>query len=268
MNKFFLIIGALLLSLTVSAQNWSYGLVHNGDHSFSVVAVPNFTGEVDASDMGFTLIADIGHNISIDVNNLTDKKGSNWTVKAVTSETLSSVDVGNGDKDAYIFNRIPQQLVYDAFEGTPFTVVTFKVLGAPTSGTLELAANNNSLILDLESKGFGARSFYNANIGQGTREYFQSRVPGQEKFDFSPEASSDVELTGITMYPNPADTSFVIRGLEMSSDVTIHDMNGKLVMSKMEYENGEINVSQLQTGLYFVNISNDGGNTTKKLIVE
>ena len=259
----------LFLIATMSyGQNWDFGLVQNSGYTFDVVAVPNFSGAVDASDAGFTLTAQIGNSITVDTASLVDGEGIGWGATAVPAATLTSVGVGDGTKDAYLFSRSPQQILFTATAGTPATMVTFNVTGSPTSGILELAANTDPIVVGLEGLGFGGNSFYNADTGSGTNEYFQTRVSGQELFDFSLLSNPDAELTGISMYPNPANNDFVVKGLDLESNITIHDMNGKLVMTKESYTGDAINVAQLQAGIYFVNISNDNGSATKKLIVE
>jgi hypothetical protein len=85
----------------------------------------------------------------------------------------------------------------------------------------------------------------------------------------------DLELNNIVMYPNPAtqqvsiafDASFID-----SLEVTITNSLGQTLQKVNETSNGSsiisLNVSSLNTGLYFVTIKNGNQSTTKKLLVK
>jgi hypothetical protein len=85
----------------------------------------------------------------------------------------------------------------------------------------------------------------------------------------------DLQLNNIVMYPNPAtqqvsitfDSSFID-----SLEVTITNSLGQILQRVDETSNGSnvisLNVSNLNTGLYFVTIKNGNQTTTKKLLVK
>lgn len=85
----------------------------------------------------------------------------------------------------------------------------------------------------------------------------------------------DLQLNNIVMYPNPAtqevsiafDSSFID-----NLEVTITNSLGQTLQSANETSNGSnvisLNVSNLNTGLYFVTIKNGNQSTTKKLLVK
>ena len=71
------------------------------------------------------------------------------------------------------------------------------------------------------------------------------------------------------IFPNPTENAFSIHGLKETSSLAIFDINGrKLIHVPSIMNNQKIDVSSLQSGVYFVNIAS-GSNTfvTKKLIV-
>lgn len=76
-----------------------------------------------------------------------------------------------------------------------------------------------------------------------------------------------------SIYPNPAKESVTIGWNANSADkaqISIADVSGKVVYSGVATMNSNmtINVSNLQSGLYFLNISSDMGNSTQKLIIK
>ena len=76
----------------------------------------------------------------------------------------------------------------------------------------------------------------------------------------------DIDFTSISVYPNPAKNQINIVNAE-NSTIKVYDMLGKLLISKENITAQEqINVSQLQTGTYFININNSSQSSIKKFV--
>jgi|JI7StandDraft_1071085.scaffolds.fasta_scaffold05436_3 hypothetical protein len=80
--------------------------------------------------------------------------------------------------------------------------------------------------------------------------------------------TSQNEITGLKMYPNPVSngTLFIETAANAEKTVTVFDVLGKQVLKTISSEN-EINVSELNAGVYVVKISEEGKTATKKLVV-
>ncbi|MBC7384130.1 MAG: T9SS type A sorting domain-containing protein, partial [Bacteroidia bacterium] len=79
---------------------------------------------------------------------------------------------------------------------------------------------------------------------------------------------SEVTDLGLSLYPNPAATSFNVTfsGESNSASVRIIDMNGKEVLNQsISNLNGSVNCDFLQNGLYFVELNANGKTAVKKL---
>ena len=78
---------------------------------------------------------------------------------------------------------------------------------------------------------------------------------------------NDNEFNDVKMYPNPANDylSFDTNSSE-NIDVQIFDILGKSVL-RLEKVINSINISELKSGIYFVQITLGSEKTTKKLIV-
>lgn len=89
----------------------------------------------------------------------------------------------------------------------------------------------------------------------------------------------DFKITGVlnneiftkdnfTISPNPINNIFLISGInnENIEQVTITDINGRIVKTISTNFQNEINISELNNGLYFVNIKTDIGLSSKKII--
>ena len=71
-----------------------------------------------------------------------------------------------------------------------------------------------------------------------------------------------------SMYPNPVVTMLNINNTNDVSKVNIYDVNGRLVqtMDVFAQQNITLNVAELQTGVYFVNVYNKTGVQTAKFV--
>ncbi len=74
-------------------------------------------------------------------------------------------------------------------------------------------------------------------------------------------------LTELTIFPNPVAERLGIESSEKDFEsITITDVNGRIVISILDPDSNEIDVSNLNTGIYFLKIASSEGNTTRKFI--
>jgi hypothetical protein len=78
--------------------------------------------------------------------------------------------------------------------------------------------------------------------------------------------SLDKNNTVVTanIYPNPATDVLNVSGVEGVTSLVINDINGRTI--KTVNNASSINVSDLTAGVYFVNITSENGNVTKKFM--
>jgi ELWxxDGT repeat protein len=102
--------------------------------------------------------------------------------------------------------------------------------------------------------------------------FFSATTPvtGKELFKYQDPALSidNVELeASVSLFPNPTKNKFSIETNHVIRNITVHDIQGKIV--KPFKENlAFYGVEDLTSGLYFVKIDKDNGSITKKLIKE
>ena len=73
------------------------------------------------------------------------------------------------------------------------------------------------------------------------------------------------DIVDVTVYPNPATESIVVVMNDSSVQrIDLYDVTGKIVITSTETE---IDVSELESGIYFVNILTEKGPVTKKISV-
>lgn len=80
---------------------------------------------------------------------------------------------------------------------------------------------------------------------------------------------SENSIAGLKVYPNPVTRGYFFVETELNAEktVAIYDLLGKQVVNTTT-SSSEINVANLNSGLYIVKITENGATATKKLIIE
>ena len=102
-------------------------------------------------------------------------------------------------------------------------------------------------------------------ISNGTTE----RIMVDEFTWTAPTLSTEnFETTEFTVYPNPASNGFVniTTASNEAINVSVFDVLGKKVLSQTI--NNRLNVSTLKSGVYILNLNQNGATTTKKLVIK
>ena len=79
-------------------------------------------------------------------------------------------------------------------------------------------------------------------------------------------SSDDLFEKTITLYPNPAHATITIGATEKELKYSIIDINGRLIKTSMIVGKSTIDISDLSSGLYFINLQDGNHNITKKLM--
>ena len=82
--------------------------------------------------------------------------------------------------------------------------------------------------------------------------------------DCSSLNTEEFDITGLKLYPNPVKDKLFIQGLSGPTKVSIYNLLGTLVLSKITFN--EINVENLQTGIYIIKINDEKKEIIKKFI--
>ena len=82
---------------------------------------------------------------------------------------------------------------------------------------------------------------------------------------------SEFDISGFNMYPNPTNDILNIKLNNINkANLSIYDIRGKLILQQTIFEerNLDLNVLELQSGIYFVKINTPHTKIVKKLIIE
>src|SRR5690625_2405847 len=212
---------------------------HQGENAYydelTLTSGEPFTLKVKANSEGelkatiaWTDRAGVGLNNDLDMR-ITNSQGNTFYPWRLNPADYAAPALNNGDNSV---DNVEQVLVQNAVPGEEYTItVTHK--GNLTSG----------------------------------KQDFGIAVTGIQS---TPMSVDKYELTGVSLYPNPADNKIFIE-LETSESVEIEifDLNGRKVKEgKTTAFSNEIDISDLNSGVYFVKINSEGKTKTKKLIVK
>lgn len=254
----------LLSTKSIAQDGYTYTLIDNGNYSFSVAAVPNTSTSNFATSVqsyGFTIIVPDGVTTTI-----TSSLGNAAGVTFFDGNNVAQPTI-----DGYLVTETlgsPASLPAPS-SGTVTPIVTFQINGSPTSGILEILANDSALAIAVTP----LKSFMQADmIDDGSAAFTNvvdpnaSGVSGDSTFDFSTLSVAEKQFELLTVYPNPASAIVNINNSEKPIQrVEIYTLNGQLLLNQTR-NLAQMNISQLQTGMYLMKLYTKEASKTIKLV--
>ena len=76
------------------------------------------------------------------------------------------------------------------------------------------------------------------------------------------------DLSDIKVYPNPTKDVLRIEGLKSQSNIRLIDLSGKTVLTNVVSNNDQIDLSEVNSGVYYIEIENNSSRIVKKIIVQ
>lgn len=129
--------------------------------------------------------------------------------------------------------------------------------------------------VDISSPSMSTNIFYNVNktncilfVPQGSKALYQAAVQWKDftKIIEMTTAVPDLTDTSIKIYPNPIKESFRIDGLDEKANISVVDLNGKIVINRQIIGNDPVLVGDLIQGIYLVRIATSTGNYEQKIL--
>ena len=146
---------------------------------------------------------------------------------------------------------------------------------------------NDSVRLDLESKGAGSSFYGNLSLTVGSSEnpleedgtYYVYVLPynnahalgttNANPLSVTASSLNDVATASVSVYPNPTSNNITVSSLQKINNVEIINTLGQVVYSDNTAANGySINVKNFERGTYFVKVRTNGKVSTSKVIVK
>lgn len=236
----------------------------NNDGNRVIEVVDGETLEYTAcfGQCGETCITAAPANITfqVDMNAETVSPEGVWIIGGFTDFQTNAIQMTDDDSDGiYTTDAI-------AFEGSPF--VAYKYV----NGDVTVAENEESA--DFATLGCGIPNGIGGWNRIHTRSGEDEVLPVVPFNSCGPLSTNDIELGRVAIYPNPSDgVSFI--EVENPNNHTLRmnivDITGKTVTENMVINTNryEINTTNLNSGLYFLNIVNERSETAVyKLMVK
>ena len=171
----------------------------------------------------------------------------NVTMEVVASKGLTKpcgLDVF-GDRLIVTDNATSEILVYDISKS-----------GFPLVGRIKLPTTDvMGVKLDKEGK-----IWYVDKTAKTVVRIDNDKVLLKGDNGFLVSTEEKVEITTVSMFPNPSSDKINLTGFKNGSIITVYDMTGRKAMSISEIDYTEINIdiSELENGMYIVSVESEG----------
>lgn len=133
--------------------------------------------------------------------------------------------------------------------------------GGGVSSEVIYQPSHNNYYVNSSSR-FGSKIIFAGFIGENINGSISSAIIS---IDCSVGVVEPV-IPEVNIYPNPTKDQIKIDGLIEPSNVQIFDIYGKLVLAQEYQDNEEINISNLNVGVYILQVRNSKGVFSQKLI--
>lgn len=272
MKKKFTLLLVSLITISSFAQ-YSFTLVKNSDYQYTVSAVSGFDSGTDQPNMesfGFTIMLPSG--ASIDQSTLDFKYLSLGEFTVTDDAALGALDPSE-DRDAILITSSSGSGVFSAhLSAVTLDLLTFDVLGDPTSGKVELLSNDET---PADAVGGAFDSYINIDSSGGTMNVTDQYTgqSGDTEFIFNSLSNPTFNATSFEMHPNPTTGTFVIALSQDIGDVevAIWDLRGRQVSGvRTQQTNNTINIeaSHLEAGVYMVEVIKGQKSLQKRLVIK
>lgn len=181
-------------------------------------------------------------------NDLTSLDVSNNTLLAdfrASRNELTSIDVSNNIA-----------LTILSFANNDLSSVNAKNGNNTAITTFDAASNTNLSCIEVDDADYSATNWINIDAETSFSE------------DCSTLGVDDELFNSVSLYPNPSEGIFYLKGLQESTRIKVYDVHSRLVFQNEIHTNEAIDINDMPVGMYFVNISNASGSTTKKIVIK
>lgn len=231
-------------------NNWDVSNVQNMSFMFSEAS--SFNRRLNGWDVGNVQSAVYMFSLATSFN----QPLNNWDVSSVLdmsnmfngttsfNQTLGNWDVSNVTNMSNMFFNVTLSTVnYDDL------LIGWESLSSLQNGVV--FSGGNSKYCNASNQRDNIISNYSWTITDG----------GQDLCNLSVD---DLIEKSFVIYPNPAQNYFTIQSTKAIDEISIYDLQGHAVKN-FKYQN-QYGLSDLSSGIYFINIKTDKGEVTKKLI--
>ena len=202
--------------------------------------------------------------------------GNTLTPENISIAALNT-NVNNYESKLISFNNITitgtvvAGVVTQLTPGQVFTTSTnYNVFDGTTNGVLRTGfAEANYIGTTIPTGAFNITALGYDNVSSATPPVLTPQFIPRNLADFTTLQNQNNEIAGLKVYPNPVSNGVlhVESSLNLEKTVSLFDVLGKEVI-KTTTSNTTINIANLNSGIYFVKITEGEKTATKKLVVK
>jgi hypothetical protein len=200
------------------------------------------------------------HNLgNLHANNIAKWDGTVWD------------SVGSGVDST--FNTVQIQTLLE-YNGYLYAGGTFYIAGGNTVHNIAKCDGTNWYDVD-NGMGSGgaiwvrALDIYNGELYAGGHFYSAGSIVANSiaKLYAPLGIEANLKSDSLSVYPNPSKGLFTLESYEIIDKVKLYDLQGKLLLDQIPHKNKlQVDLSDLSSGLYFLNVNPHGKNVFKKII--
>lgn len=289
MKNFYLTLSLLVFTGIISAQNFEYSLsllgtnATTGNYEVALMATPDFD-ETDGNSADIGTVVSMSTNVYVQtsgfVNNCVNSgpplfedvcdypiEKEEWSANYLTAPSTAS------GRTVFSLERTEtgESTFFDAINGTPVILAVFQIYntgaGLPTTGDITLVDNGDT-ILNGTPNGSYLNIKYTMATGNITTDLYGTLSTTSNSINFATLSNTETELTNVSVYPNPVKDTLYIKGLDTElTKVEVYNLNGQKIITK-DSNLTSLDLSTLNTGIYFTKLYTSNGSKTIKLIKE
>ena len=250
--------------------------------------------------------ADLNYSYGFETDNLSIEgwfteniipQGENWYISA-DNEAIEgnklAILVGSktSDSNSWLFSR-PITLIKDTEVEINYSVRKYNIAGSNGSGDLRVTIGTEATAVGQTTDLSASASVTNTAFEKVTKKYkvlangtyyigFQGTFATQDDTNWSLMFLDDISVkdpalstndfisSKFSVSPNPANDVVTIANADnmFVNNVTVTDLNGRTVKN-VSFDNvatAQVNVADLASGLYIMNVTSDKGTATKKFV--
>lgn len=202
--------------------------------------------------------------------------GNTLTPENISIAALNA-NVNNYESKLISFNNITITGTVVAGVVTPLTAgqvfatsTNYNVFDGTTNGVLRTGfAEANYIGTVIPTGAFNVTALGYDNVSSATPPVLTPQFIPRNLADFTTLQTQDNEIAGLRVYPNPISNGVlhVESHLNMEKTISLFDVLGKEII-KTTTSNNTINIANLNSGIYFVKITEGEKTATKKLVVK
>jgi hypothetical protein len=247
------------ISLNISGGKAPYSILwNNGSTATSLQNLTSGTYNVTVKDSNNCRTESLAIVLT---NNETTIEGFVLDESAINAND-GSIDISvSGDVASYTWNNGATTQDLENITNGTYTVIVTTTNGCEIVKSFFVATYSNSSMVS------GSATGNNHNAGSSTSSNVNPRMANGTTIATLTQDNNQ-EVSDLIVYPNPAKENVNVKWNGNATSLIVLNANGQVINTYDLNEVTELSLNNLNTGVYFIKITDNNNSLTQKLIVE